>query len=424
MWGPMGAALKIEVVRPTELNLAERRLWQSFRGASPHLASPYFDLRYALAAGASAPEAQVAILHRRGAIAGFFPFQKRRGAIQPLGAPLTDYHGVLAAPGEAIDLHGVVKALGGGDYRFTGLAGADGAGASDLTRHRAMIADLGGGFDAYIEGRQAAHPRFFKGRRRNVRAIERDLGPLDFTWSRRDDELLDYIIAMKRAQYRRTGQHDIFACGWTERMVREIGRSTDPDFGLGLAVLRAGDWIVSAEAALISGGAYHLWLPVYEPGFARYGPGMLMTLRTLEAVAAAGVTQVGFGRDDADYKAYFADPADTVLEGVLPGHPLSLSLAALADKALAGPRLRKLASLRGRVRRRFDVITACETNHWGWACGAALAVGLMVQGTLPAYRINQPTPRRPDAQRAYSRLDGPAEGRVSHEADDVRASVA
>lgn len=416
----MSAAISIELVKPSALPPQAQARWAAFRAASPLYASPYFDLRYIQAAGAAAPEAEIAILHRHGETIGFLPFQRRGGAIHPLGAPMTDYHGPLLAPGETVSLKALAETLEVRSYRFTGLVTGGLEGARGLAQHRTMRADLSGGYDAWLADRQARRPRFFKGKRRNARALEREVGALEFTWSRDDHGLIDYVIALKRAQYRRTRQHDIFACGWTERMLRTLAESRADDFGLGFATLRAGGSLVAAEIGLLSGEVYHLWLPVYEVAYARFGPGMLMTLQTLEAVAAAGVTQVDFGRDDAEYKAYFADPAAAVTEGFAPA---GADLASrLADRAMDTAPLRRLAETRARVRRRFDVVAACETTTWRWACGATLALGLMAQGMAPMIRTTpNPPPRRPDVQRTHSRMDGPAEGRLSAPSDDVHA---
>lgn len=401
----MNSSITIEVMKPAALGAVERGLWSQFRAASNRYASPYFDLRYVLAAEEASPGGEVAVLHRAGRIVGFLPFQRRGGLIQPLGAPMTDYHGPLAAPGETITLRQVIEALDGRSYRFTGLVADDAAGARHLASHRILQADLSSGFDAWLADRELRHPRFFKGKRRNRRALEREVGPLQFKWSRDEDGLLDYVIGLKRAQYRRTGLHDIFGCGWTERMLRVLVEAREPDFGLGFATLRAGGSLISAEVALLSGGVYHLWLPVYEPAYARYGPGMLMTLDTLQAIAAEGVQKVDFGRDDADYKRYLADPAGTVLEGVLHAEPGPV--AQWADRTVASLSPLGVASLRNRLRRRLDVISACETSAWGWTSGVALAGMLMVaQGAAPLIRTPAGPQRRPDVQRFQSRHVG------------------
>ena len=78
----MGVELSVEAIKPADLGASERALWQGFVQASPELASPYFDFRYALAAGDIAPHSAVAVIHRQGRIEGFLPFQ-RRGSSPP-----------------------------------------------------------------------------------------------------------------------------------------------------------------------------------------------------------------------------------------------------------------------------------------------------------------------------------------------------
>ncbi len=55
------------------------------------------------------------------------------------------------------------------------------------------------------------------------------------------------MISEERARIRRTHQHDIFACGWTVDLLRDLDAVADAEFGLRLAVLRAGEVVVAAE---------------------------------------------------------------------------------------------------------------------------------------------------------------------------------
>jgi len=419
----MGSSFAVEVLKLDELGAGERSAWRAFRAASDQFESPYFDLRYAEAAGAVAPHARVAVLHRSGRPIGFFAFQRRGGLIQPLGAPLTDYHGVVAAPGERIDAAHLLSTLGARVFRFNGLAPAPAlatpAGPKAVP-HQRLVADLSGGFDAWMADRQARFSKFYKDKQRTARAIERDLGPLRLEWTREERGVLDYVLALKRDQYRRTRKHDVFACGWTERLLRRLDQAREADFGLAFASLYAGDTLLGAEIGLLSGPVYHLWLPAYDPVHARYGPGMLTTLRTLPLAAQAGITRVDFGRDDAAYKSYFADPAGPVLEGAARKPGLGADLATRGRRLLAGAP-RPVAGLPDRVGRRFDIISACETTAWGWCAGALLAFGVVSAAAPP---INQvPQARRPHVQRPGSPMVVRTEDGFRQEADRFRAQA-
>lgn len=340
--------LEVQTIAVSELGAAERVLWADFRAADPALASPYFDLHFIEAASQVTPGARMAVVRENGVVRGFLPFQQRGSLLQPLAAPLSDFHGLIAAPGLGVGallprIEGVRRA------RVSGLIGAGEGDRPGLSARRAMAADLSQGFEAYLASRDA---RFLKDKRRRRRALERDHGPLSFSFERPTRAEVDLIIAHKRTQLARTHQYDIFACGWTVELLHHLAQIDAPDFGLRLAVLKAGDTLVAAELGLTSGGRHHLWFPIYDPAYAKYSPGSLMTLDTLEAAAARGVTRVDFGVDADAYKRDFADPAEAVFEGLIERRTSSRGLS-----------MREFGV--SRLVRRLDRIVACEPGLVG-----------------------------------------------------------
>lgn len=339
--------ITVDCIRSNGLSMAERDLWTAWRAASPQYYSPYFDLRFVDTAMSVCPQAAIAILHRRGTVVGFLPFQRRGGVIQPLGAPLSDYHGVLCAPAQSAPLAEVARGLQADRIRFGSLV-TDQAPRGAVARP-AMISDLTGGYDAYLDRRRAqGGGGFLKDKRRRLSMLEREHGEASFEFSADQSEVLALIVAMKRAQLRRTGQHDIFACGWTVRLLEALADRGDADFGVRVAALRVGDRVIAAEAGLLSGAVHHLWFPVYDAAFARYSPGALMTLETLKACAAAGVATVDFGAAGESYKSAFAEPGQTVYEGAI--------------HAADGSGMNVLQQRMLKLDRRLDRITACETE--------------------------------------------------------------
>ena len=340
--------IRVEIVDAARLGPVERAAWRDLRAADPVLASPYFDLRFIEIAAQIAPGGKLAVVRQGDAVQGFLPFQQRGALLQPLAAPLSDFHGLIAAPGLSVarllaQLPGVRRA------RFGGLVAAISDDLPGLAPRRAMAADLSHGFEAYLAGRDG---RFLKDKRRRRRLLERDHGPLNFSFRPATREDVAMIVARKRAQILRTHQYDVFACGWTVSLLEQLADASADDFGLRTATLRVGGQVIAAELGLLSGGRYHLWFPIYDPAFARYSPGALMTLDTLEALAGAGVTRVDFGVDADNYKRDFADPVEAVYEGLIErrrgprGHPMRMMGAA-------------------RLARRFDRIVACEPGLVG-----------------------------------------------------------
>lgn len=346
--------VEIETVEVSQLGAAERELWRRFRAADPSLASPYFDLRFMDVAAKVAPAAALGVVREGGVIRGFLPFQRRGMLLQPLAAPLSDFHGLIAEPGWAVStmlpkIDGIRRA------RFSGLVRAGEGDLAGMSPRRAMAADLSRGFDAYMAGRDAA---FLKDKRRRRRALERDHGHVAFTLERPQPEEVSWVLERKRQQIRRTHQYDVFDCGWTAELVRRLADVDDEDFGLRLACLKVDGTVVAAELGLLSGQRYHLWFPVYERAYAKYSPGSLMTLDTLEHLAARGITRVDFGVDADAYKHDFADPAEVVFEG-------------LVERRVSS-RGREMRHAGGsRLMRRFDRIVACEPGMVGQLRGGA-----------------------------------------------------
>jgi CelD/BcsL family acetyltransferase involved in cellulose biosynthesis len=94
-------SLKVDIAAIETLGDGDWAIWRAMLEANPALASPYFRPEFARVAGRVSPGAGVAVFSRGGETVGFFPHQRRGGAMQPLAAPMNDYHGIIAFPGEA-----------------------------------------------------------------------------------------------------------------------------------------------------------------------------------------------------------------------------------------------------------------------------------------------------------------------------------
>ena len=376
----MDEAMEIEIIRPDALRPEDRAAWDRLRVTEPGLDHPYLDPRYALAA-ADVPGAALAVFRRGGAALGFFPFQRRGRLIQPLGAPLTDYHGVIAPAAEGLDPVAVASRLGG-VLRVGGWMSSAAPAVPGFIPRTRLATDVTGGREALAARLEERSHRFFKNMRRLRRGFEREHGEPVFTWSERDPAVLEWIIARKREQYRRSRRHDVFACGWTADLLRTLFETRTADFGLRVSSLRtAAGELVAAEASLDDGRILHLWFPAYDAAFARHGVGTLLTRLELEQAAEAGYRSVDFGAGDEGYKTALAEPAGVVFEGVAEGPRTDLTR--LAGRLLAGgpPPLRRFQQSLGR---RFDIINACETRAADWWAGAAGAAAAAARKTLGA----------------------------------------
>ena len=366
--------IEVDVVRPGELGKTEQALWTGLNARSGRRRSPYFSYAYAHASDGIVPRARVAVLHRRGEIVGFLPFQSRGAKLQPLAAPLTDYHGVIGGSETNFDVPRIGRMLGASVFFFNGLGLDEHLPDHPMVARPTMTADVSGGLDAYLTSKPGAR-KFIKTKERVGRNFERTHGPLSFRADDDDPAVFGFVVARKREQYRATGLHDIFACGWTEAFLRRLWEERRTEFGARISSLRAGDRVVAAALDLRGDGVHHIWFPAYDADYARFGPGVQLMHRLLRAAADdPRVTMVDFGKQDLRYKAIYADPTHPLLEGQMLMGSLASAWSRRADAVLGGaPGFKPIRETRERLRRRFDVITACETNPAAWMGGALTA---------------------------------------------------
>ncbi|NBW06545.1 MAG: GNAT family N-acetyltransferase [Caulobacteraceae bacterium] len=386
----MTGTLEVEIIRPESLTPADETLWRAMLAADPVLASPYFRPEFTRVAGAISPDAAVAVFKRDGETVGFFPHQTRGGTIQPLGAPMNDYHGVVAFPGQAPDLETVARLLDAPRLRVSAWVGEA---ASTEERQTLMVAMPEEGFEAWYAERRTTWGKYFKDKERARRSLAAELGPVTVERNLRDPALLDQLIALKRDQYKRTGRHDIFDCGWTAELLHALLQTEgQDDFGASMAAMYAGEKLVAVEYSLHAGGRYHFWFPVYEPSLARCSPGILLSMDTMRLASEKGYRVFDFGFGGEGYKKYFCNAMQTVREAVVmrPGLGSGLSNAAVGLLNAAGKS--RGDRLRTSVRRRWAAIEACETTSMDRLKGAveAAQVALSKGKARAAQRLADP----------------------------------
>ena len=374
------ASLKVEIVGIDTLGDAEWAEWRLMLAANPALASPYFRPEFARIAGRVSPGAAVAVFSRRGRTVGFFPHQRRGAAMQPLAAPMNDYHGIISLPWKTPDLEEAAEVLGAARLNLTAWVGPTALGED----RRTVQVELGeGGYDGWYAERRGSHGKFFKDKERARRSMEAELGPLRVERDLRDPALLDWLIELKRDQYRRTGRHDIFACGWTADLLHALLREAGDGFGASMAGLWAGGRLTAVEYSLHAGDQYHFWFPGYEPSLARCSPGILLSMDTMRLASELGYRTFDFGFEGEHYKKYFCNGSRLVREALVlrPGLGAAVSQAAVGALNLAGGG--RGDRLRASVRRRWAAIEACETTAGARMRGAVQAAGAALAKVRP-----------------------------------------
>jgi CelD/BcsL family acetyltransferase involved in cellulose biosynthesis len=367
----MTAALTLEIRPLDSLRTEERAQWNAWAAADPDLASPYFRVEFAQIAGRVSPGSALAVFHRRGEVVGYFPHQRRGGAIQPIGAPMNDYHGVIGPIDARPTLGDVARLLDAPRFSVNGWVGPA-PGALTAESFRTTIPEEGG-YDAWYAARRQAFGKYFKDKERARRSMAAEFGPVEARIGLRDGALLDELIALKREQYRRTGRHDIFACGWTRDLLHALMAADADDFGASISVLTAGGRVCAMEYSLHAGRRFHFWFPAYVPELARCSPGIMLSMETIRLGSELGYRDFDYGFGGETYKKYFCDTVQPVAEAMIlrPGLSAAVGGAAASLLSLAGAE--RGERLRASVRRRWNAIEACETTSINRLRGAATA---------------------------------------------------
>lgn len=300
----------------------EEALFCAFRTANPDLTSPYLSLDFLKTIAPHTPDGMLGRFHDGDEIVGFFAFQKRGQSLQPAGAPLADYHAAVMKPGYSPDWALLLAAAGAKRLEFNGLIGAEGLDLAPIVKHR-QIADVKDGFEAWFASQKSRSPKYFKNLGRCTRNVAKDLPDLTFEWVDVSPALLDWVLNLKVDQYKRSGMHDVFSCGWTRDLLLALADHKSGSACLKAGVYRRGEELVAAEICLLEGEDVHFWFPAYNPTYSRYSPGLLLTFDIIRHTANLGMKVYDFGSGGEAYKSPMTIDGPLCYEGQI-GQALAL----------------------------------------------------------------------------------------------------
>jgi len=367
-----GVGLSAKIVAVDALVADEKAQWIEWQAGNPLTQSPFFRYEFALAVARHAPDCHVAKLYDGEKLIGFFPFQKRGGTLYPLGAPMNDYHGVVGPQGTAPDLESIAQALKAKRLAVNSWVGEARSGREE-TSCQVVLSD---GYDEWLSERLKSHGKYFKDKARSRRSMQTQLGDIELKVGLKSPQLLDRLIGLKREQFKRTGRHDIFGVKWTRALLHDLMENdASADFGASIATLSAGGELLAVEYSLHAGCHYHFWFPVYLETGARFSPGILLSMDTMQALEPQGfrVFDYGFGGDS--YKKYFVNSYQPVREAVVTGTGQGPWWAVAGNRLLEAGMRGRAEPLRLSVQRRWSVIEASEVSLGGKIKGAVLAAG-------------------------------------------------
>lgn len=358
-----------------ELTLPERTAWSRLRGQNPALYSPYFDIAYTDQVSALRPDTFVIIASRGGQAAAFLPCQGtgRLGFAAPIGSPMTDYHGLIKAPDDPIDLKTMLEEAGVGGFGFNALIETNCKPLTVRKEHEAAVMDLANGAQAWRAEKDGSYRRSLKSLRRRIRNTETEYGERRFDFKSADPAVFATLIKWKQAQFKLTGKYDVLAAGWTLSLLERLFAAPDNALRCDMHVLYFGDKIAAVDLGLSDGATYHSWIVAYDSEFAALSPGIQLLEALMDEAPALGYSRIDLGAGTGGYKKHYASVPLIVKSGFAAVQgPAGKILSVYAKAEEAGETSMK--DIPGKVRRRFTQIANCDPSFMGRAKAMASAI--------------------------------------------------
>jgi CelD/BcsL family acetyltransferase involved in cellulose biosynthesis len=356
--------LEIDVLRPQYLPAEMVERWRAIQAADPSLDSPFLTPGWARAVDRAheGPDSglKVAVMHSGGRARGFLAVRAGTYTAMPAGAPMCDYQGIVAEPGLAIDARKLVQALGVGRLDFTQMLASQASFAPFAKGFdESLVVDVSRGYSAYAAERRDAGCGALKDLDKKRRRLVKEEGAPVFTAFSRSKTDFDQLIAWKRGQWRATGQTDVLGVGWTQRLLRDLFASRDPDFGAVLFTLHIGDRLAAAHLHLRGSSVIHAWMIAHDPEFERHSPGLLLFQNILRWMDTSPYSRLDLGPGDYRFKRELANDAVRVAHGFVgvPSPAAFVRGAAYQLREVAeSMKLGRVSALPGKAMRRLDVV--------------------------------------------------------------------
>lgn len=351
--------MRIETIHPKELSSSDCERWQAHQDADAALASPYLSPEWARLIGAVRPDARVCII---GDGDGYFGAQRlSRFAAMGLGAPISDYQGVVGAPDLHVSAAALCRALKVGRIDLTHVPAGQSILAGAATHSEgSWIAQTHGGRDLYEAALKLQRSEFVRQTNKKLRKLERDYGQVSFSISR-DRADYETLLAWKRAQLQQTGQPAIWDTPWVRDSIDGCFDSQSPRFGGLLFTMRIGGRLAAANFCLRGKSGLSMWIIGHDDAFETASPGVQLARWVIGWAGDNGLAEVDFGPGEYRYKRQLSTTQRMLEWGAASG--LSWSGTVRQTQYALRSRIErlpapKLAALPGKAMRKLDLMRA------------------------------------------------------------------
>lgn len=319
--------LRIERKMWDALGAAEIAAWTQLLHDSVQPPWAFLSPRYAEAVHAQVAPVDVLLCWQGAQLVGVMPLQRaagwlgRAGLRGPAGWAMCDYFGLLARPEVVLNWPQLLGAGGIPCLYFSHLDESQAAhglqGGDARVGLRTRIHPEGGA--AHWQALRQQDKKLVSDTERRERKLIAEHGALDFQMhSATAAPDLQALVALKNAQYRRTGHEGgALLAPANVRLLQHLLAATDPWCQPRLSVLRCSGRLVAAHLGLQCGALLHIWFPVYDAEFSAYGPGRILLRHMLLNAAQYGVACFDRGEGDTPAKRDFANEEHRYFKGLV-----------------------------------------------------------------------------------------------------------
>jgi CelD/BcsL family acetyltransferase involved in cellulose biosynthesis len=295
-------AARATVVRPRDLGDAETERWRALQATDRELQNPFLSPAFARAVDTVTDRARVAVFEDGPTIVGFLPFELRvRGVGTPIGRRVNTRQGFVHEPGLPWSWRGVLHGTGLDVLELHDLVGPQRSGERSLDVVPAPVIDTGAGWDDYL-GRlkKTKTVKTILYKERKLRREHEDV--LFRSGPAKDCAELRQLVAWKSQQYRRSGWPDPFARRGVVDLLDLLAEDREPGLHAVGSSLHIDGVLVATDLSLTTDAVFSGWFAAHDPELARFSPGAIRTLRTVEAAFDRGVELIDLSRGDESYK--------------------------------------------------------------------------------------------------------------------------
>ena len=288
-------------------------------------ASPFFAPEFSKAVDQVLGNVFVAFLGS-GDDAAFLPFQRRRcfpTIADKVGGHMSDYFGIIGDSKECFGEPEILAATRLSVICFDHWPRTQCPVPPERRAESQGIKVVVESPETYFADLRKKDRKFVNEVERLERQVSESSGPIRFAWHTPQAKMeLERLIDEKRKQYQQSGADDALSSDWSKNLLRTLLTTSGEDFEAIMSTLYCGDNWLASHIGLRYGSVLHVWFPVYNADFRRYGPGHMLLFKIIEHGLARGIREFDFGVGVASYKKKYGGSTYVVARGNLQARDL------------------------------------------------------------------------------------------------------